>query len=88
MALTISAVAEHKKIPLTKTEIDINLRVDQGRPTVSAFEVEIDLGPGLSKREQQILFNVARSCDVHKILAGETSFEYHMIDRETSEEAA
>ena len=52
------------------------------------LEVKIDLGKGLSKREQMVPFNAARSCEVRKILSGETTFDYKLINGEQSEKAA
>lgn len=43
------------------------------------FQVEIDLGAGLSRREQIVLFNAARHCEVHKLLAGELAFDYSLV---------
>ena len=40
------------------------------------FVVGVELGAGLSHRERKILFNVARRCEVHKLLSGELDFEY------------
>ena len=88
MALTISAVAENKKIDLALTDITVSLTVEDGRPPVHAFDVKIDLGPGLDKRERTILLNSARSCHVHKVLAGETTFDYRLADPEPVGEAA
>lgn len=80
MALTIAAVAEHKKITAHKVEVTIRMNAkENGRQTVSSYEVLIDLGHDLSKREQAILFNSARNCDVHKILEGKSSFNINLL---------
>ena len=42
------------------------------------FEVQIDLGEGLTQREQIILFNSARRCEVNKLLNGEMTFDYQL----------
>jgi hypothetical protein len=40
----------------------------------------VDLGPGLSRREQIILFNSARHCEVHKLLDGEIEVAYELVE--------
>ncbi|HUT20777.1 MAG TPA: hypothetical protein VM366_16595 [Anaerolineae bacterium] len=44
----------------------------------STFSVEIDLGPGLTRRERALLFNSARRCEVHKLLEGSLAFDYQL----------
>jgi hypothetical protein len=41
--------------------------------------VQIDLGKALTRRERTILFNVARICEVQKMLTGEISCDYELI---------
>jgi len=74
--LTIAAVAENKKIPVDKIDVHISCNVEESKKWVTSFIVTIDLGSGLTHRERTILFHVARLCEVHKILAGESSFKY------------
>jgi hypothetical protein len=50
----------------------------QGSFWETGFVVDIDLGPGLTRRDRIILFNAARQCEVHKLLAGELSFDYRL----------
>jgi hypothetical protein len=42
------------------------------------FIIEIDLGAGLTQREQTILLNSARSCEVSKLLAGNIDLDYRL----------
>lgn len=53
----------------------------------STFSVEIDLGPGLTRRERVLLFNAARRCEVHKLLEGDLAFDYQLA-RSPGEAAA
>ena len=46
----------------------------------TTFFIETELQGELSKRERILLFNSARKCDVSKLLAGEVSFEYQLIE--------
>jgi len=62
---------------VNKIDVDIGLHVQNG---VSFFEVKIDFGLTLTKREEAILFNSARSCEVRKILSGKTEFHYQRIN--------
>jgi hypothetical protein len=48
----------------------------------TSFAVQIDLGTGLTQREKIILFNSARSCEVHKLLTGEMAFDYTLAGPE------
>ena len=77
--LTIAAVAAHKQITLEKIAVDITCQVEK-RPVISThFNIEIDLGSGLTRREETILLNVARSCEVGKMLKGGMGYEYTLI---------
>lgn len=46
----------------------------------NTFIIETELKGELSKREKILLFNSARKCDVSKLLAGDISFEYQLIE--------
>jgi hypothetical protein len=48
----------------------------------TSFVVRLDLGKGLTHREQAILFNSSRRCEVHKLLTGEMRFEYDLLGGE------
>jgi uncharacterized OsmC-like protein len=79
MVLTMAAVAEYKGITITGLEAQVEGRTEfMGRRTTTHFVSHIDLGEGLSPREQRILFNSAKQCEVHKMLRGEMSFEEHL----------
>ena len=49
------------------------------KPWKTLFRVQIDLGKGLTHRERTILFNVARTCEVYKMLTGDISCDYELI---------
>ena len=74
--LTVAAVAENKLIKLDKIDVEISRQTDEGSPWRTRFAVSLDLGSGLTRREQAILYNSARNCEVHKLLSGELEFEY------------
>lgn len=75
----MAAVAAHKNIPLERLEARVATTVDESYPAwQSHFEVQVDLGSELSKRERTILFNSARHCEVHKLLNGEISLNYNL----------
>ena len=75
----MAAVAVHKNIPVEKLEARVTTTIDEDYPTwQSHFDVQVDLGERLGKREQIILFNSARKCEVHKLLSGEINFDYHL----------
>lgn len=76
--LTIAAVAAHKGITPQQIDVEIHRRTVEDGAWQSTFSVEIDLGPGLTRREQVLLFNAARRCEVHKLLEGELAFEYEL----------
>jgi hypothetical protein len=52
----------------------------EGSPWRTRFVVHVDLGLGLTRREQTILFNSARRCEVHQLLTGEMTFEYQLSE--------
>jgi len=63
---------------LEKIHVDIGCRVKKDRTVSSAFNIRIDLGSGLTRREKTILLNVARSCEVSKMLTGKMSYAYKL----------
>ena len=61
--------------------VQIRRRTAEDIPWHTRFTVEIGLGTGLTRREQAILFNASRHCEVHKLLDGEMTFEYQLSGR-------
>jgi uncharacterized OsmC-like protein len=79
MILTMAAVAAHKGIDCADMAATVEGRtVLAGRETRTRFVSRLSLGEGLSGREVRILYNAARSCEVHKMLRGEIEFEEHL----------
>ena len=78
MILTISAAAEAKNINMAKNEVNIRFQIESSPRRASSYDVEIDLGPGLTQRERRLLYTVARTCEVHKVLAGEATFHFNL----------
>lgn len=74
--LTLSAVADHKKITMEKLEVRVGCLTGNGASPSTRFKIKIDIGSALTQREQAILFNSARHCEVGKILAGPIDIEY------------
>jgi uncharacterized OsmC-like protein len=79
MTLTIAAVADHKQIRVEKIDIRIDYQIHHGNSWGTSFKVRIDLGTGLTHRERTILFNVARTCEVYKMLTGKITFDYACV---------
>jgi uncharacterized OsmC-like protein len=80
MVLTMAAVAANKGIEPAKLEADVEGRTEfAGRSTKTRFTTHLRLGEGLTSREVRILYNAARTCEVHKMLRGEIAFEEHLI---------
>jgi len=76
MVLTMAAVAANKGIDTARLEADVEGRTEfVGRSTRTHFTTHLRLGEGLTSREVRILYNAARSCEVHKMLRGEIAFE-------------
>ncbi len=79
MVLTMAAVATNKGIEPARLEADVEGRTEfVGRSTRTYFTTRLRLGEGLTQREVRILYNAARSCEVHKMLRGEIAFEEHL----------
>jgi uncharacterized OsmC-like protein len=75
----MAAVAANKNIQVEKLEARIETTIDESHSHwQSHFDVQVDLGSGLGKRERVILFNSARYCEVHKLLSGEIGFNYQL----------
>ncbi len=79
MVLTMAAVADHKQIPITRLAVTVegHTRFVE-REASTHFTSHLDLGEGLDARQQRILFNAARQCEVHKMLRGQVTFEEHL----------
>lgn len=76
MVLTMSAVAEHKGIHITRMAATVEGRTEfAGLGASTRFISRLDLGEGLTSRELRILYNSAKQCEVHKMLRGEITFE-------------
>ncbi|MGQ9598981.1 MAG: hypothetical protein ACUVWZ_06150 [Anaerolineae bacterium] len=89
MVLTMAAVADHKGISLSRLVVSVEGRTEfVGRQASTRFVSRLDLGDGLTPREQRILFNSARQCEVHKMLRGEMAFEEYLEGLEVSAESA
>ena len=76
MVLTMAAVADHKGIAIThlRAKVESHTHIS-GREATSRFVTRLELDEGLTPREQRILYNSARNCEVHKMLRGEVVFE-------------
>lgn len=80
MTLTMAAVAANKGIAAPQLDVAVEARTEfVGRDTRTRFASRIELGDGLTPREVRILYNAARSCEVHKMLRGEIEFEERLI---------
>lgn len=76
MVLTMAAVADHKGIPITRLAVTVEGRTEfVDRQATTHFISHLDLGERLDARQQRILFNAARQCEVHKMLGGQVTFE-------------
>ena len=83
MVLTMAAVAANKGIALTQLAASVEGRTEfEGRQASTRFVSHLDLGEGLTKREERILYNSARNCEVHKMLRGEITFEDRLRSHE------
>lgn len=80
MVLTMAAVADHKGMTVTRLAASVEGRTEfVDRHTQTHFASKLDLGEGLTPREQRILFNSARQCEVHKMLQGEVTFQEDLL---------
>jgi uncharacterized OsmC-like protein len=79
ISMTIAAVAEEKGISPKKMEIQVTRLTMVNDKWKTHFSIQIDLGKGLSKREQVLLYNAARTCEVGRMISGEVDFEYKLL---------
>ena len=79
MVLTMAAVAASKGITCTQLAATVESRTEfERRKASTCFVSSLELDEGLTPREQRILYNSARQCEVHKMLQGEIAFEEHV----------
>jgi hypothetical protein len=83
----VAAVAAHKGIELDTLDVEIHRQTGEGAVWQTTFAIELDLGTQLNRREQAILYNSARRCEVHKLLAGSMGFEYRLAGQEPEKNA-
>jgi len=82
MVLTLSAVAENKGIKVGAIEAYVKPQIEETREGMCArFISYIHIGERLTKREQTILLNSARHCEVHKLLSGKIEFEVTLAEQ-------
>jgi uncharacterized OsmC-like protein len=76
MVLTMAAVADNKGISPSHLAAKVESHTEFDRREASTrFVSHLEIGEGLTLREQRILYNSARTCEVHKMLRGEITFE-------------
>jgi uncharacterized OsmC-like protein len=78
--LTISAVAEYKKVNLTGISVRIIRDTSDDKAVETRFNIETYLKGDLTKRDKILLFNSARKCEVSKLLSGKFNFQYELKD--------
>jgi len=77
MILTMAAVAAAKGMPSHGFSVSVDLQPHESNGKNGkggAFKSEIHLSEQFTSREQRILFNSARSCEVHHLLQGPLEF--------------
>ena len=85
ITLTISAVAEYKKIQINEIQVRINRITDESISILTSFNVFIRLDGDFTDREKILLFNSARKCEVNKLLNGDFDFNYRLIEGEINQ---
>jgi hypothetical protein len=70
MLLTMAAVAVGKEMDPTGFSVKVTLTPSSDGRDGASLDSEIRLSDQYSSREQRILCNAARSCEVHHILRG------------------
>lgn len=78
MILTMAAVAAAKKMPAYGFSVRVRLQTDDGSGG-GEFVSQVCLSSRYSVREQRILFNSARSCEVHHLLQGPLEFREELL---------
>ena len=76
MVLTMAAVAAAKDMPAHGFSVNVHLKRggNNNNGKGGIFESEVHLSEHFSPREQRILYNSARSCEVHHLLQGPLEF--------------
>ncbi|MGQ9518327.1 MAG: OsmC family protein [Anaerolineae bacterium] len=74
MVLTMAAVAAAKGMPALGFSVEVRMQTAPDGRGGAVFENTIHLPSGYSPREQRILYNSARTCEVHHLLRGPLCF--------------
>jgi hypothetical protein len=76
MVLTMAAVADHKGFQAGALRVEVEQRtVGEGRAAQACFHSTIHLDESLPPRVRRMLFNAARTCEIHKMLHQPVLFE-------------
>ena len=70
----MAAVAVAKEMKPHGFSVNVRLITAPGGPDGATLESEIHLSEEYTPREAQILYNAARSCEVHHLLRGPITF--------------
>ena len=76
--LTLHAVSRHKGIAIGDS--DIRLDCVQEKDGRTRFRVALKLDDRLTDREQKILYQSARVCEVGKVLKSDVQIDYHLME--------
>jgi hypothetical protein len=75
MVLTMAAVAAAKDMPAHGFSVKVKLEPGNNHNGKGGvFESDVVLSERFTPREQRILYNSARSCEVHNLLQGPLEF--------------
>lgn len=74
MVLTMAAVAAAKEMPALGFSVEVRMHTAPDGQGGVTFENIIHLSANFSPREQRILYNSARTCEVHHLLRGPVCF--------------
>ena len=75
MVLTMAAVAAAKDMPAHGFSVSVRLKSNgNANGKGGILESEVHLSEYFTSREQRILYNSARSCEVHHLLQGPLEF--------------
>jgi hypothetical protein len=87
MVLTMAAVAAAKGMPAGGFSVVVRMETAPDGRGGATFENTIHLSSSYSPREQRILYNSARTCEVHHILRGPVCFREELCVDDEGEDA-
>jgi uncharacterized OsmC-like protein len=74
----VAAVAANKEMHLKNIDVKVQFHSSEQNNMTTEFLIDIDIVGNLTEREQKIIYNTARSCEIGKMLNDRVNMMYEI----------